>query len=68
MKNSFLRRNAAQTCLVVLNFSERAHTVKFDLPTRAARLLFSSHERGADADDLARLSFAPFEIYIAELA
>lgn len=62
---AFLRRNAAQTCLVVLNFSERAHTVKFDLPTRAARLLFSSHERGAD--DLARLSFAPFEIYIAEL-
>jgi alpha-glucosidase len=64
---AFLRRNAAQTCLVVLNFSERAHTVKFDLPTRAARLLFSSHERGADADDLARLAFAPFEIYIAEL-
>ncbi len=64
---AFLRRSAAQTCLVVLNFSERAHTVKFDLPTRAARLLFSSHERGADADDLSRLSFAPFEIYIAEL-
>ena len=64
---AFLRRNAVQTCLVVLNFFERAHTVKFDLPTRAARLLFSSHERGADADDLARLSFAPFEIYIAEL-
>jgi len=56
-----------QTCLVVLNFFERAHTVKFDLPTRAARLLFSSHQRGAATDNLAHLSLTSFEIYIAEL-
>jgi alpha-glucosidase len=73
----FLRSSAAegQTCLVVLNTSDRAHTL--DL-TRSAELapplnagracpIFSSRARENETDDLSRLSVAPFEIYIAEL-
>jgi alpha-glucosidase len=62
---AFLRRADAQTCLVALNFSERAQTVRFELPHRVARVLFSRRERGADTSGL---TLAPFEIYVAELA
>jgi alpha-glucosidase len=73
----FLRSSEAegQTCLVVLNTSDRAHTL--DLTRSAelapapdagrARLIFSSRARENETDDLSRLSVAPFEIYIAEL-
>ena len=66
---AFLRRSEAdgQTCLVVLNMSNQAHTLSFDLDAHAAQLLFSSHARDGDTDDLSQLSIAPFEIYIAEL-
>ncbi len=56
-----------QTCLVVLNFSARGHTLRFDLAAETARLIFSSHQRTDEMDDLARIPLAPFEIYIAEL-
>jgi alpha-glucosidase len=74
---AFLRRADAQTCLVMLNFSERAQTARFDLPRSAAHVLFSSRGRGvealsglqgAEAGGLVRHSLAPFQIYIAELA
>jgi len=74
---AFLRRSEAdpstgsgqsgQTCLVVLNMSDRAHALSFDLDARAARLLFSSQARDGDTDDLSQVSVAPFEVYIAEL-
>jgi alpha-glucosidase len=64
---AFLRGTPEQTCLVVLNFSEKAHTLAFDLDKEAAGLVFSSAER-ADGDDPSELEIAPFEIYIAELA
>ena len=56
-----------QTCLVVLNFSAKGHTLSFDLAAETARLIFSSHKRASERDDLARIALAPFEIYIAEL-
>lgn len=64
---AFLRHDAEsnQTCLVVLNFSEQAHTVTLDLPAPIVRTLFSSRERPA-VEDLARLTVAPFEVYIGE--
>jgi len=62
----FLRHTEAQTCLVVLNYSETAHTLAFDLDNAPSRLLFSSADR-PDAGDLSALTIAPFEIYIAEL-
>ncbi len=62
----FLRQTESQTCLVVLNFSENAHTLTFDLPPTSSRLLFSSASR-PDAGNLSALTIAPFEIYIADL-
>ena len=64
---AFLRSSVSdrQTCLVVLNMSDRAHTLSFDLDT--AHLVFSSRARDSSTDDLSRLFVAPFEIYIAEL-
>ncbi|MEJ5311914.1 MAG: alpha-glucosidase [Anaerolineae bacterium] len=62
----FLRQTEGQTCLVVLNYSDEAHTLTFDLNGSPARLIFSSADR-TDAGDLSGLTLAPFEIYIAEL-
>ncbi len=54
---------------MVLNYSDRAHTLSFDLGEgRAARLIFSSRKRSAIEGDLAALDIAPFESYIAEVA
>ncbi len=58
---------AGQTCLVVLNMSDQAHTLNFDLDAHTAELVFSSHARGGDSDDLSQLTLAPFEIYIGEI-
>jgi len=55
-----------QTCLVILNMSDQARTLSFDLDAHTAQLVFSSHTRDGDTDDLSRLTIAPFEIYIAE--
>jgi len=75
---AFLRSSGAegQTCLVVLNMSDQARTLSFDgstelaevLDTHTARLVFSSHARDGDTDDLSQLTIAPFEVYIAEIA
>lgn len=66
---AFLRRSPGdnQTCLVVLNMSKQRHRIGFDLPYSSARVLFSSHIRDGDTDNLATIFIAPFEIYIAEL-
>jgi alpha-glucosidase len=61
------REGRGQTCLVVLNMSNQAHRLSFSLDADEARLIFSSHTRGSDTDDLSQLAVAPFEIYIAEL-
>lgn len=56
-----------QTCLVVLNMSDRGHTLTFDLPMSTVRVIFSSRLRESDTDNLAHLFVAPFEVYIAEI-
>jgi alpha-glucosidase len=71
---AFLRRSDAdgQVCLVVLNMSDHTHTLSFDISADLAkvpnadvvRLVFSSHSRQGEADDLSQLKLAPFEIYI----
>ena len=63
-----LKEGEGQTCLIVLNMSDRAHTLNFDLNAQATKLLFSNCVRDSSSDDLTRLSIAPFEIYIGELA
>jgi len=57
-----------QTCLIVLNMSDRAHTLNFDLNVRTIKTLFSTCVRDGASDNLAQLSIAPFEIYIGEFA
>jgi len=65
---AFLRRlEGGKTCLVVLNMSDRAHTLRFDLQADIARLIFSSQVRESEWHDVRRLRIAPFEVYIAEL-
>lgn len=59
---------AGQTCLVVLNMSDKALTLSFAVKSRTAHRLFSSSTLETGSDDLSRLKIAPFEIYIGELA
>lgn len=63
-----LKEGEGQTCLIVLNMSDRAHTLNFDLNARTIKTLFSNCLRDGGSDNLAQLSIAPFEIYIGELA
>jgi len=57
-----------QTCLVVLNMSDKALTLSFAVKSPNAHRLFSSSTLEAGTDDLSQLKIAPFEIYIGELA
>jgi alpha-glucosidase len=63
---AFLRIADEQTCLVVLNYTDEAQTLSFDLKTESAQLVFSNRER-PDTETLTAVTIAPFEIYIAEL-
>ncbi len=66
---AFLRSSQEdhQTCLVVLNMSDRGHTLTFNLPMSTAHVIFSSRLRDSDTDDLTHLVVAPFEVYIAKI-
>lgn len=65
----FTRRsqNGGQTCLVVLNFSDKDHNLKLDLSQRTARCLFSNHILENKTVSLEELKIAPFEVFIGEL-
>jgi alpha-glucosidase len=66
---AFLRQSqdGEQTCLVVLNLSDKNHNLKFDLASREARCLFSNHLLEGEKVSLEELRIAPFEIFVAEL-
>jgi alpha-glucosidase len=66
---AFQRRSqdGAQTCLVVLNLSDKEHSLKFDLPAGEARCLFSNHTLEDETVSLEALKIAPFEIFIGEI-
>jgi len=63
---AFLRSTDEQTCLVILNYADMEHTLRFDLDAEMGHLVFSDRDRPAE-DDLSAVTIAPFEIYIAEL-
>ncbi len=63
---AFLRATEDQTCLVILNYSDEARTLCFDVDEDLASLVVSTRQRPATADPTA-LEVAPFEVYIAEL-
>ena len=64
---AFLRRTEAQTCLVVLNMSERPQTAQFDLSSDKAECLFSSHDREGGVVRVSELHLQPFEVFIGQL-
>jgi alpha-glucosidase len=71
---AFLRRSPQQSCLVVLNFSDHAHTVDLSdavvvqmNTVSRSKLIFSSQVRQEQIDDLSRVNIAPFEVYIAQV-
>ncbi len=64
---AFLRSCNEQICLVVLNMSDQAHTLRFDLDAHTAHLVFSSRTRAGDTDALSQLTIGPFEVYIGEI-
>ena len=69
---AFLRQSDApeQTCLVVLNLSDQAHHIQFELPASTARCIFSTRESRKSTNaslSLDDLEITPFEILIAEL-
>jgi alpha-glucosidase len=66
---AFLRqsKDIGQTCLVVLNLSDKIHNLKFDLSSRDARCLFSIHMHAGETVSLEALKIAPYEIFIGEL-
>ncbi len=65
---AFLRETESQTCLVVLNYSDKTHKLKITNHKLIANTLFSNHKRGEEIDDLLELTIHPYEVYIAELA
>lgn len=63
---AFLRRNESQTCLVILNMSDRSHTIQFDSGKKLSKPLFSSQDRKIPTDNLSSLTIDPYETFIAE--
>lgn len=65
---AFLRQNhGGQTCLIVLNFSDRSQALRFDLPAHGLRPLFASGKDAGRSHDLAQLVIEPYEVYVGEL-
>ncbi len=66
---AFLRRCNEQTCLVILNLSEKAHLLAFDLPGqhKTAKCVFRSSTVGIGEDILSSIPIQPYEVYIAEI-
>jgi alpha-glucosidase len=58
---------AGQTCLVVLNLSDKTHTIGFELQGSAARCLISTHKPANKTLSLNGLEMAPFEVFVGEL-
>jgi alpha-glucosidase len=66
---AFLRRidDLQQTCLVVLNLSNKTQKIEFQLQTRTARCLLSTHRPENESLFLDALEMAPFEVFVGEL-
>lgn len=64
---AFLRYTPAQTCLVILNYAERA--IRVDLPAigKQWQRLYSNGTTTPTSDTVFSFPLAPFEIFIAEV-
>lgn len=63
---AFLRATADQSCLVVLNYADKAHELAFDWAADM-KVVFSSEARAETAVNPQHLAIAPFEIFIGQL-
>ncbi|HET9590760.1 MAG TPA: alpha-amylase family glycosyl hydrolase [Anaerolineales bacterium] len=66
---AFLRRSrdTGQTCLVILNLSDKAHDLKFGLAARDVKCLFSTYKLAGESLSSEALKITPREIFIGEL-
>ena len=66
---AFLRHmpDGSQTCLIVLNLSDKKLDLKFDLTSPQARCLFSNHKLEGDQFSLEELQMMPYEIFIGDI-
>jgi alpha-glucosidase len=64
---AFLRKGKKQTCLVVLNYSDK--NLKLDLQEAGAKtkVIFTNKDRRGKSNELAHLNVLPYEILIAEI-
>ncbi len=67
---AFLRQDEQQACLVILNLSDKPHSLAFDLPDYprpAVRCLFSTHKPEHETLRLDGFKLAPFEVFVGQL-
>jgi len=64
---AFLRKIQKQTCLVVLNYSEKTLNLDLQEAGTKAKVLFTNKDRLGKSDALDRLDILPFETFIAEV-
>lgn len=66
---AFLRhdKQAGQSCLVMLNFSDETQRLSLDLGANSPNILMSSANRKEESLSFETLELAPFEILIAQL-
>ena len=64
---AFLRVTDAQTLLVLLNYSNARHDLRFDVPDKGTAIVRFSSGGNAGELNLASVSLEPYEVLIAEL-
>jgi hypothetical protein len=66
---AFLRQSLPdrQSCLVILNFSNRRLSLIFDLKASSLHCLFSTHIKTGTINQPDAVDIAPFGFYIGEL-
>jgi alpha-glucosidase len=62
----FLRTAPEQTCLVVLNMSEKPQSISSGSKIRVASVLFTHPSNEPDENKLEKIQIAPFGIFIGE--
>ena len=64
---AFLRKGAKQTCLVILNYSDKNLKLDFQGAGADLKTLYTNQDRAGKSNSLDKLDILPFEIFIAEV-
>lgn len=64
---AFLRKGQTQTCLVLLNYSDKKLRIDFHELGSKLQILFTNRDRSRKSNLLEKLEIDPYEIFIAEL-